>query len=117
MYSERDCPDGLSAPLILIWDNLNARVSGTMHELIAARSWLTVCQLPPYAHELNPGERVWSHLKRSLANLAKHNLGQLAGLLTTRLNGCSTGPALSRASSPAPGSTSHPFVTPTIKDV
>jgi transposase len=27
-----------------------------MRELIAARSWLTVLQLPPYAHELNPVE-------------------------------------------------------------
>lgn len=25
-----------------------------MADLIAARDWLTVCQLPPYAHELNP---------------------------------------------------------------
>jgi len=25
-------------------------------ELIAARDWLTVCRLPPYAHELNPVE-------------------------------------------------------------
>jgi hypothetical protein len=27
-----------------------------MAELIAARDWLTVYQLPPYAHELNPVE-------------------------------------------------------------
>ncbi len=27
-----------------------------MAELIAARDWLTVCQLPPYAPELNPVE-------------------------------------------------------------
>ena len=27
-----------------------------MRELIAARDWLTVFQLPPYAHELNPVE-------------------------------------------------------------
>jgi transposase len=40
---------------------------------------------PPYAHELNPAERVWSHLKRSLANLAKRNLTQLTTLVKTRL--------------------------------
>src|SRR4051812_2782083 len=31
-----------------------------MAEIVAARSWLTVYRLPPYAHELNPVERVWS---------------------------------------------------------
>jgi hypothetical protein len=75
----------LSGPLVVIWDNLNAHVSATMTELIAARAWLTVCQLPPYAHELNPVEPLWSHLKRSLANLAKRNLAQLTTLVKTRL--------------------------------
>ena len=56
-----------------------------MTELIAARDWLTVCQLPPYAPELNPVEAVWSHLKRSLANLARHNIVQLTALVKTRL--------------------------------
>ncbi|MFI0977610.1 transposase [Streptomyces sp. NPDC021093] len=31
-----------------------------MRQLIAAREWLTVCQLPPHAPELNPVEAVWS---------------------------------------------------------
>ncbi len=31
------------------------------------------------------GELVWSHLKRSLANLAKRNLAQLTALVKTRL--------------------------------
>ena len=75
----------LAGPLVLVWDNLNAHVSGAMAELIAARDWLTVCQLPPYAHELNPVEPVWSHLKRSLANLAKRNLAELTALVKTRL--------------------------------
>ena len=50
-----------------------------------SRRGLTVYRLPPYAHELNPVEPVWSHLKRSLANLAKRNLAQLTGLIKTRL--------------------------------
>jgi transposase len=33
-----------------------------------ARDWITVYRLPPYAHEFNPVELVWSHLKRSLVN-------------------------------------------------
>jgi transposase len=69
----------------VVWDNLNAHVSHAMAELIAARDWLTVCQLPPYAHELNPVEPVWSHLKRSLANLTKRNISQLTALVKTRL--------------------------------
>ena len=32
-----------------------------MRELIAARDWLTVYQLPLYAHQLGPVELVWSH--------------------------------------------------------
>ena len=75
----------LGGPLVVVWDNLNTHVSHAMAELITAREWLTVCQLPAYAPELNPVEPVWSHLKRSLANLAKHNIGQLTALVKTRL--------------------------------
>jgi hypothetical protein len=75
----------LGGPLVVVWDNLNTHVSRAMAELVAARDWLTVFQLPPYAHELNPVEPVWSHLKRSLANLAKRNLAQLTALVKTRL--------------------------------
>ena len=75
----------LTGPLVVVWDNLNSHVSAAMAELVAARDWLTVYQLPPYAHELNPVELVWSQLKRSLANLAKRNLAQLTTLVKTRL--------------------------------
>jgi len=75
----------LGGPVVLVWDNLNTHTSGAMRELIAARDWLTVCQLPPYASELNPVEPIWSNLKRSLANLTKHNIGQLTALIKTRL--------------------------------
>jgi DDE superfamily endonuclease len=75
----------LAGPLVVVWDNLNAHVSSRMTELVASRDWLTVCQLPPYAHELNPVEPVWSHLKRSLANLAKRNITELTALVKTRL--------------------------------
>jgi hypothetical protein len=75
----------LGRPLVVMWDNLNSHVSAAMTELIEARDWLTVYQLPPYAHELNPVELVWSHLKRSLANMAKRNISQLTALVRTRL--------------------------------
>ena len=75
----------LGGPVVLVWDNLNTHVSAAMAEIIAARPWLTVFRLPPYAHELNPVEPVWSHLKRSLANLTKHDLAELIALAKTRL--------------------------------
>ena len=96
---------------MLVWDNLNTHVSATMTELIAARDWLTVYRLPPYAHELNPVEQVWSHLKRSLANLAKRNPAQLTVLVKTRLKRMQYRPGL-LASTRLDFS---PFCNPTIK--
>jgi putative transposase len=75
----------LDGPVVLVWDNLNTHTSRAMRELIAARDWLTVFRLPSYASELNPVEPVWSNLKRSLANLTKHNISQLTALVRTRL--------------------------------
>ena len=75
----------LGGPLVVVRDNLNTHVSGAMRELVAARDWLRVFRLPPYASELNPVEPVWSDLKRSLANLAKHDIAQLTALVKTRL--------------------------------
>jgi putative transposase len=75
----------LAGPIVLVWDNLNTHVSAAMAEIIAARPWLTVYRLPPYAHELNPVEPLWSHLKRSLANLTKHTIAELTALVKIRL--------------------------------
>jgi putative transposase len=75
----------LGGPLVLVWDNLNTHTSKAMRDLIAARPWLTVFQLPAYASELNPVESAWSHLKRSLANLAKRDIAQLTALVKTRM--------------------------------
>ena len=75
----------LGNPVVLIWDNLNTHTSRAMRELAAARTWLTVFQLPAYAPELNPVEPVWSNLKRSLANLVKQDIGELTALVKTRL--------------------------------
>jgi hypothetical protein len=75
----------LGGPIVLVWDNLNTHVSAAMVELVAVRPWLTVFRLPPYAPELNPVERVWAHLKRSLANLTKHTIAELTALVKTRL--------------------------------
>jgi DDE superfamily endonuclease len=102
----------LGGPLVLIWDNLNSHVSAAMTELIAARDWLTVCQLPPYAHELNPVELVWSHLKRSLASLAKRSLPQLTALVKTRLRRMQYRPALLEGFLASTGLDLTPFCNP-----
>jgi transposase len=75
----------LAGPIVLVWDNLPTHTSRAMRQLIAARSWLTVFQLPAYAPELNPVEPVWANLKRSLANLTKQGIDQLVVLVRTRL--------------------------------
>jgi transposase len=99
----------LGGPLVVVWDGLNTHTSGAMRELVAARSWLRVYRLPPYASELNPVEPVWSNLKRSLANLTKHDIGQLTALIKTRLRRMQYRPGLSTASWPRPRSTSSNF--------
>jgi transposase len=87
---------------MVVWDNLNTHVSAAMAELVAARDWLTVFQLPPYAHELNTVELVWSNLKRSLANLVKRNLAQRMQYQPSLLEGflASTGLDLSPFGNP-----------------
>lgn len=65
-----------------------------MNNLVAAQDWLTVFQLPPYGSELNPVEGIWPTLRRSLANLAKHDIIQLGALVKTRLRRMQYRPAL-----------------------
>ncbi|MFE4674498.1 transposase [Streptomyces sp. NPDC056723] len=65
-----------------------------MRKLIDARLWLSVYQLPACTPEFNPVEGVWSHLKRSLANLTKHSLDQLTALVKTRLKRMQYRPSL-----------------------
>ena len=102
----------LSGPIVLVWDNLNVHISDAMTSLIAARDWLTVYRLPPYAHELNPVEPVWSHLKRSLANLAKRNLPQLTALIKTRLRRMQYRPGLLGGFLASTGFDLTPFCNP-----
>ena len=99
----------LGGPVVLVWDNLNTHTSGAMAGLIAARDWLTVFQLPPYASELNPVEPAWSNLKRSLANLTKHNISQLTALVKTRLRRMQYRPGLLEGFLAKPGLDLAPF--------
>jgi hypothetical protein len=75
----------LKAEIVVIWDNLNTHISAAMRQLVTARDWLHVIQLPAYAPDLNPTEGVWSHVKRSLGNLAVTNTDHLADIVRNRL--------------------------------
>ena len=98
-------------------DNLNTHISQAMAELIAARDWLTVCQLPPYARELNPAEQAWSRLRRSLASLAKRNLPELTALAKTRLRRMQYRPGLLEGFLASTCLDLTPFCNPAIKDL
>ena len=60
--------------------------------------------------------RVWSHLKRSLANLAKRNIAQLTTLVKTRLKRMQYRPALLGGFLASTRLDLTPSVTPTLKD-
>lgn len=53
--------------------------------MVARRDWLHVVQLPAYSPDLNPTEAVWSHVKRSLRNLATTGVDHLAAIVRNRL--------------------------------
>jgi hypothetical protein len=98
----------LGGPLVLVWDGLNTHTSRAMRELIAARAWLTVFQLPAYAPELNPVEPVLVQLQTiaGQSHQARHPSADRAGQDPAPAD-ASTAQASSRASSPSPASTSH----------
>jgi putative transposase len=70
---------------VLIWDNLNVHISAAMGALIAVRDWLHVIRLPADAPHLNLVAHVWSHVMRSLGNLAPHGIDDLAVSVKNRL--------------------------------
>ena len=73
-------------------------------------------RLPAYASELNPVEGVWSVLKRSLASLAKRDIGQLTALVKTRLRRMQYRPALLEGFLAGPRLNLTPFCNLAIED-
>ncbi|WP_405965355.1 transposase [Streptomyces sp. NBC_00723] len=77
-FSRRDYRDLLIAahqqlggPIVLVWDNLNVHKAADLRQWAAAREWLTINYLPPYAPDLDPVEGIWSLLRRGwLSNVA-----------------------------------------------
>jgi hypothetical protein len=59
---------------------------------------------------------VWSHLKRSLANLVKRDIPRSPRWPGAGSVGCSTGSGCSMGSSPELGSTPHLSVSPIVND-
>jgi DDE superfamily endonuclease len=92
----------LKAPIVLIWDNLNTHISTAMRQLVAGPDWLHVIQLPAYAPDLNPTEGVWSHVKRSLGNLAAAPRITSPRSCATGSNASNIAPTSWAASSPRP---------------
>ena len=100
----------LGGPVVLVWDGLNTHTSRAMRELIAARTWLTVFQLPAYAPELDPVEQVL------VAPQAIARQPGLAGHQSADRTGQDPAPAHAVPARPAggltwprPDSTSRPF--------
>jgi hypothetical protein len=92
-----------------------------------ASTGITAAKIPPavLARTLTPkgsssppgprsptGEPVWSHLKRSLANLAKRNLAQLTALIKTRLRRMQYRPGLLDGFLASTGLDLTPFCNP-----
>ncbi|MEV0217826.1 transposase [Micromonospora sp. NPDC050695] len=75
----------LGGPIVLVWDNLNTHISAAMRQMINGRDWLHVIRLPAYTPDLNPTEQVWSHLKRSIGNLAARGVDHLQAIVKNRL--------------------------------
>jgi transposase len=85
----------LSAPPILIWDNLNTHISATMRRFIDAHpDWLTEVRLPAYAPHLNAVEGAWANMKGGLGNLAACDVDQLTAIIKNRLKSIQYRPAL-----------------------
>ena len=75
----------LSGPIVLIWDRLSLHKTPKIRAAFARRRWLRVYELPAYAPELNPVEKVWSTMKRSLANHGLRTAKALAAAVKNRL--------------------------------
>src|SRR3954470_12258424 len=86
----------LTAPIILVWDNLNVHRSAAMRRFCDAHAdWLTVVQLPAYAPELNATEGVWAHVKRGLGNLLAVSVAELSAVTVQLVVGIQTLPLVS----------------------
>jgi len=94
----------LGAPIIAVWDTLNAHRAAGLSKYAADHEWLTVVQLPSYSADLNPVEGIWSWLRRGFRWPTPHSptpttspAPSAAGLATSSVT-----PSSSTAASPKP---------------
>ena len=66
---------------MVVWDRLAAHRAVVVRDFLKTHPHIRRVFLPPYAPELNPIEYLWGYLKMNpLANLAKSDVGELAGV-------------------------------------
>jgi hypothetical protein len=76
----------LGGPLVLVWDNLTAHHDAAMHELIAARPWLTVFRLPTkVAFTIQRGESHLHGMAHQVGGCARIRRGIVSGFIRLRL--------------------------------
>lgn len=76
----------LGGPIVLVWDNVRLHLAAGMREFIAAiAAWLIVFQLPTYAPDLNPQERIRSPVQRDIGNLAAAGPDRITRAVKRRL--------------------------------
>jgi transposase len=88
----------LDAPLVLVWDQLNAHRAFRMQEFLAEQPQIVTEFFPPYAPELNPIEYVWGYLKLNpLANLAFFDVEELTTTARSKTRSLQRKPDLLRS--------------------
>jgi DDE superfamily endonuclease len=81
--------------IVLIWDNLNARLKTELRAFTVARPWPEVFQLPSCAPGLNPMEGIWPVLKRGpLANVSFTGFAHLLQVIKRGIRKIQHQPAL-----------------------
>jgi hypothetical protein len=85
----------LGRPIVLAWNNLDTHVSRAIRDLVVARDWLTVFQLPPYATDVTteclraePGRVGLGAAETVAVNLVKRSIGQLTTLIKLAKAAC-----------------------------
>lgn len=44
---------------MVVWGSLNVHRCSRLRQYAAEHGWLTIVQLPTYAHDLNPVQGIW----------------------------------------------------------
>lgn len=87
----------IAAPLLIIWDRLNAHRSREVIDFVAVHGKdYALAYLPAYAPELNPEEQANAWVKRAMANALPTSVADLETLARTSFRRLQHQPALIR---------------------